>query len=172
MDLYNLPHHANTPEIVRAVIEIPKGKSTKYEYCPELKQFVLDRCLPSSMCYPCSYGFIPNTLAEDGDALDILIYNDAPIDRGTVVNARVLGVLDMEDSGEKDWKIIATPIHHRRQYKNLEDLDINILTGILSIFFETYKSLEGKQVVVKDWHEREFAYEIIQRCLTPSVIGV
>jgi inorganic pyrophosphatase len=164
MELYNIPHHVDTPKIVHGVVEIPKGKSTKYEYDPVFDQFTLDRCLPSSMCYPCSYGFIPKTMTDDGDALDILIYNDAPISRGTIVTCRTIGVLDMTDSGAKDWKIIGTPIHHQRDYRSLADLDQMVLR-VLQNFFLTYKSLENKIVCVEDWHEKEFAYEIIKESM-------
>jgi inorganic pyrophosphatase len=90
--------NSSSPRVVNAVVEIPKGTSAKYEYNPELDMFQLDRCLPSSMIYPCTYGFVPSTFAEDNDPLDILIYNDVPIQRGTLVECNVIGALDMTDS--------------------------------------------------------------------------
>ena len=108
--------HKDTPKIINAIVEIPKGTSAKYEYNPELDMFQLDRCLPSSMQYPCSYGFVPSTLAEDGDPLDILIYNDTPIQRETLVECNVIGVLDMEDDSGRDWKILGAPTSHIKTY--------------------------------------------------------
>ena len=87
--------HESSPKVINAIVEIPKDTSAKYEYNADLDTFQLDRCLPSSMKYPCSYGFVPSTLAEDDDPLDILIYNNVPIERGTIVECNVIGALDM-----------------------------------------------------------------------------
>ena len=106
MNLYNLPTHKESPKRVNAIVEIPKDTNVKYEYDPIHSVFSYDRSLISAMVYPSSYGFIPSTLAEDGDALDILIYNAVPIQTGTLVECRVIGVLDMEDDGFKDFKIL------------------------------------------------------------------
>ncbi len=124
----------SSPKIVNAIVEIPKGTSAKYEYNPKLDTFQLDRCLPSSMMYPCSYGFVPSTLAEDNDPLDILIYNDTPIDRGTLVECTVIGVLDMKDSGGQDWKILGTPTSHVRKYRSIKDID-PMFIKVASYFF-------------------------------------
>ena len=83
--IYYIETNKNSPKVINAIVEIPKGTAAKYEYNPDLDTFQLDRCLPDSMHYPCSYGFVPSTLAEDNDPLDILVYNDTPIDRGTLV---------------------------------------------------------------------------------------
>ena len=164
MNLYKIPPHKNSPEIVEAVVEIPKGKSAKYEYDPE-GYFRYDRSLTSAMVYPASYGFIPSTIADDGDALDILVYNRVPIYRGTVVECKVIGVLDMEDEGStvgihKDYKILGVPTSHVRSYNSLKDIDPMFLE-ISKNFFLHYKELNNKQVKVFDWHEKDKAYEII-----------
>ena len=112
------------------------------------------------MTYPCSYGYIPNTLGEDGDPLDFLVYNATPIDRATLVECKVIAVLDMEDDGEKDYKILGVPTSHVRRHYNLKSLDPMFLK-IASNFFAHYKDLSKKQVKVFDWHEKEYAHKII-----------
>ena len=155
--------HEESPKVVNGIVEIPKGTSAKYEYKPELDMFQLDRCLPSSMMYPCSYGFIPSTLAEDDDPLDILIYNDTPIDRGTLVECTVIGALDMTDSGGRDWKILGTPTSHVRNYRSLKDID-PMFIKLASHFFKHYKDLNNSIVEVNDWHGKQKAFEIIKQC--------
>jgi len=152
-----------SPKVINTVVEIPKGTSAKYEYVPELDTFQLDRCLPSSMKYPCSYGFVPSTLAEDGDPLDVLIYNDTPIDRGTLVECNVIGVLDMKDSGGQDWKILGTPTSHVRDYRSLKDID-PMFIKVASYFFKHYKDLNNKYVEVGEWYGKQKAYNIIKEC--------
>lgn len=164
MNLYQLPLHKQSPKVVNAVVEIPKGTSAKYEYCPE-GYFKYDRSLTSAMVYPASYGFIPNTLADDGDPLDVLVYNAVPIERGVVVECNVIGVLDMEDEGStvgmhKDYKILGVPTSHVRSYKSLSDID-RLFLDISKNFFLHYKELNKKEVKVFDWHEKEKAFEII-----------
>ncbi len=153
----------SSPKVVNAIVEIPKGTSAKYEYNPKLDTFQLDRCLPSSMMYPCSYGFVPSTLAEDNDPLDMLIYNDTPIDRGTLVECTVIGVLDMKDSGGQDWKILGTPTSHVRKYRSIKDID-PMFIKVASYFFRHYKDLNNKYVEVGDWYGKQFAYDIIKDC--------
>lgn len=160
MNLYNIPIHPKSPQRVNAIVEIPKDTNVKYEYDSELSVFKYDRSLLSAMVYPASYGFIPQTLAEDGDALDVLIYNATPINTGTLVESRVIGVLDMEDEGFKDYKILVTPVSHIKEYRGLSDIDSNFLI-ICQNFFAHYKDLNNKKVKVLDWHEAEVAKEIV-----------
>ena len=154
--------HDDCPRVVNAIVEIPKGTSAKYEYNAELDTFQLDRCLPSSMVYPCSYGFVPSTLAEDGDPLDILIYNDIPIARGTLVECNIIGILDMVDSKGQDWKILGTPTSHVRKYRSLKDID-PMFTKIASYFFKHYKDLNNSFTKVGDWYGKQKAYQIIKQ---------
>ena len=156
--------NSSSPRVVNAVVEIPKGTSAKYEYNPELDMFQLDRCLPSSMIYPCTYGFVPSTFAEDNDPLDILIYNDVPIQRGTLVECNVIGALDMTDSGGRDWKILGTPTSHVKKYRSLKDIDPMFLK-IASYFFKHYKDLNNSYVKVGDWHGKQKTYNIIEECV-------
>ena len=161
MNLYNIPHHEESPEIVNGVVEISKGNSAKYEYDPSLNLFRLDRCLSSAMVYPVNYGFIPSTKAADGDPLDIMIYNNIPLDRGTLVQCYVVGVLEMTDGGDNDYKILTVPCTHIRRIKRISDVDPMFL-NITKNFFKHYKDLEGKKVTVGDWLSREKALDIIR----------
>lgn len=160
MNLYSLSTHPNSPECVNAVVEIPKGTSAKYEYHPD-GYFFYDRSLSSSMVYPASYGFIPQTLGDDGDALDILVYNATPIERGTVVECNVIGILDMDDEGDKDYKILGVPTSHVRDYQSLGDVD-SLFLDITKNFFLHYKDLNEKKVTVHNWHEKNEAHSIIK----------
>ena len=167
MNLYNLPTHAKSPRIVNAVIEIEEGSKNKYEYDGDLGVFMYDRCLNSAMVYPASYGFIPGTLCEDGDPLDIMVISPEPIKRATVLEAKVLGVLDMEDEGDKDYKIIAVPNFYSRKYSNIKDVEDSFLK-IAKNFFAHYKdlSMSGDRVKVFEWHHKQYAYDIIDNRLT------
>lgn len=146
---------------VNAIIEIPKDTSAKYEYDSNLDMFRLDRCLISSMRYPLNYGFIPQTIAEDGDPLDIMIYNSVPIDRGTFVECRILGCMNMVDTGIHDYKILGVPMFNPNKYTNYTDLD-KIALHIFEDFFCNYKNLEGKKVVINGWTNKEGAVNIIK----------
>jgi inorganic pyrophosphatase len=172
MNLYKISQHRNFPKNIEAVIEIPKGTSAKYEYDPR-GFFRYDRSLISAMVYPSNYGFIPNTLAEDGDALDVLVYNRIPIDRGTVVECNVIGYLDMEDEDSagkmnKDYKILAVPTSHERNYKGLSDIDSQFLK-VCKNFFLHYKDLNNQKVNVFDWHDKEEAHDIVEDNAKPEI---
>lgn len=160
MNLYHIAPHHDTPNTVHAVVEIPRGTSAKYEYDPVIEAFRLDRCLSSAMTYTCNYGFIPSTKAEDDDPLDILIYNSTPLMRGTLVECGVIGVLDMMDNGEKDYKILAVPSTHVKKYQSVSDIDPMFLK-ITKNFFKHYKDLEDKVVEVGDWLDKQHAIDII-----------
>lgn len=165
--LYNIPTHEDSPEVVNAVVEIEKGSSTKYEYDPKLEAFVLDRCLMSAMVYPANYGFIPGTLADDGDALDILVYNAIPVQRGTVVPCTVIGCLHMIDGGEQDYKVIGCPTSHVKKYKTLKDID-PLFLDVAENFFKRYKEIEGKHVSIGGWLKKNHTYEIIKQSIVSN----
>jgi len=166
MNLYNLPIHAKSPKIVSAVIEIEEGSKNKYEYDGEFGAFKYDRCLASAMVYPASYGFIPQTLCDDGDPLDILVVSPEPIKRATVLDAKVLGFLDMEDEGAKDYKIIAVPNFYTRKYTKLADLEDSFLE-ISKNFFAHYKdlSMSGDKVKIGEWHDKSAAWKVINQSI-------
>jgi inorganic pyrophosphatase len=166
MKLYEIPTHKDSPRIVNAIVEIPKGSNHKYEYNPEYDQFVLDRSLMSAMVYPANYGFIASTLADDGDALDILVLAGEPIDKGTIVPTRVIAALHMIDGGEVDYKLIGVPIsaYRKEHIKTIDEFD-PLLIDIIENFFKHYKELEGKKVVLKGWINQEDTYKIINESI-------
>ena len=160
MNYLTLPIGSRAPDVVRVVVEIAKDTNTKFEYDEHLDIFVLDRVLLSSMLYPANYGFVPSTKAHDGDALDILVYMQAPMPPGTVVEAIPVGVLDMTDGGFKDYKVLAVPAFIPNPPKDIDGIDPTFLM-IARNFFKGYKELEGKTVEIGDWLPREKAVEYI-----------
>jgi inorganic pyrophosphatase len=166
-NLFLIPHPKDFPNTINAVVEIPKGTNIKYEYNHIDGYFSYDRCLLSPMIYPSSYGFVPRTLAEDKDPLDILIYNGAPISRGTVVRCRPLGYLSMIDNGEVDHKILAVPVNHIRNHQSLKDID-GLFLKLCENFFANYKSLsnhEHKEVSVGGWKGKKEAIDLIHKSI-------
>jgi inorganic pyrophosphatase len=150
--LYDLDPGPDCPETVRVIIEIPKNSSNKYEYDGELEVFRLDRALYSPLHYPGDYGFIPGTLAEDGDPLDILVLvNDASF-TGCLMEARPVGVLNMIDSKENDQKILAVPTRNPR-FDSLHTLDQVFPHTLKEVeyFFSIYKELQGSKTVIDGW---------------------
>jgi inorganic pyrophosphatase len=150
---------------VLAFIEIPRGSRNKYEYDEERGVFHLDRVLYSSVHYPTDYGFVPDTLAEDGDHLDILVLMTEPSFPGCTIEARPLGGLDMADEKGRDFKILAVPEHDPRfaHYKSLEQVGKHWLREI-ETFFATYKLLEDKETEVLGWHGVDVARREIDEC--------
>jgi len=147
---------------VEALIEIPMGSRNKYEYDEETGRIKLDRVLYSSVHYPTDYGFIPETLAPDGDHLDILVVTHSPTFPGCIVEARPIGGLDMEDEAGSDFKVLAVTIGDPRfdEIRQLEDLPTHWLREI-ETFFDTYKILEPKTTEIKGWHTLDEAIEVI-----------
>ena len=147
-------------ETVMAFIEIPRGSRNKYEYDEEKGIFMLDRVLYSSVHYPTDYGFIPDTLAEDGDHLDVCVLMTEPSFPGCMIEARPLGGLNMRDEKGADFKLLAVPVNDPRfsHYKSLEHVGKHWLREI-ETFFATYKLLENKETDILGWHGRDFAYE-------------
>lgn len=139
----------NAPEEINCIIEISKGSHNKYEIDKETGLIKLDRANYGPAAYPFDYGFVPQTLWEDGDALDVVLLSTFPIDTGILVAVRPVAVMEMTDSGESDYKIIAVPVDDRRweDVKDLADLNKHSLREY-SNFFETIKQLKGKPAVV------------------------
>ncbi|TLP47027.1 MULTISPECIES: inorganic diphosphatase [Cohaesibacter] len=166
MNISEIPAGKDAPEDIYVVIEVPKGSSVKYEVEKDSGAVFVDRFLFTPMAYPCDYGFIPNTLADDGDPIDVLVVGDAQLQPGVVMRARPVGVLIMEDDGGKDEKVVAVPhsklTSHYDHIKTYEDLPKNLIEQIKH-FFEHYKDLEpGKWVKIEDWAGPEKAKEMIQ----------
>lgn len=163
MNLKDLPLGAQAPERVNAVIEIPKGTRTKYEYDVHLGVFRLDRILYASMFYPTDYGFLPSTLAEDGDPVDILVLVSEPLAVGVMVEAWPIGMLKMRDEKGEDDKILAVAVHDRSygEVRELEHVAEDELR-LIEHFFRSYKQLERKDVVSQGWWPRSHAHRLIQ----------
>jgi len=152
-------------EPVLVVVEIPKGSRNKYEFDHGTGRFFLDRMLFSSVHYPTDYGFIPDTLAEDGDELDALVIVAEPTFPGCVIRARPVGMFDMRDEKGTDHKILAVPISDPlwNWVQRLDDVPRHLLREITH-FFSVYKDLEegkGEQVAVGEWQDREAAEAVI-----------
>jgi len=168
-NLKSLPVGKGAPEVVNMVIEVPRGSGNKYEYDPELGVIKLDRVLPGAQFYPGDYGFIPSTLAEDGDPLDGIVLSTYPLLPGVVVEVRVVGLLLMEDEKGGDAKIIGVVAEDQRldHIRDIADVPEGIKQEIQH-FFETYKALEakkGKWVKVTGWRDRQAALEEVRACI-------
>jgi inorganic pyrophosphatase len=162
-DLTPAPSDALTT--VTAFIEIPRGSRNKYEYDELTGRFRLDRVLFSSVHYPTDYGFIIETLAEDGDALDVLVLVQEPTFPGCLIEARLLGGLDMEDEKGSDFKVLAVPVHDPRfsHVHTLNEVGEHWLREI-ETFFDTYKLLEPKQTEVLGWHDLDETVRMVTKC--------
>ncbi len=153
------------PEDFWAVIEIEKGSKNKYEMEKETGALMLDRILYTSTHYPANYGFIPRTWADDGDPLDVLVLCSECILPLSLVHCYPIGVINMEDGGAVDEKIIAIPFQDPtyNTYKDITELPEHVASEIRH-FFRVYKSLEGRETVVSDVEPREAAMAIIKKC--------
>lgn len=153
MDLWHdIESGPKVPFVVNVIVEIPKGSQNKYEYDKKRGVIKLDRVLFSPFFYPGEYGIIPQTFAEDGDPMDALVLVTNPTYPGVLIEARPIGILQMNDGGESDNKILCVAKDDVR-FENLKDisgLDKHYLKEI-GHFFEVYKQLEGKKVEVLGW---------------------
>ncbi|CZE51304.1 inorganic diphosphatase [Campylobacter geochelonis] len=168
MDIKKIKVGSN-PDKINAVIEIPYGSNIKYEVDKESGAIFVDRVLYSAMFYPANYGFVPNTLANDGDPADILVLNEYPLQAGSVIPCRLIGVLVMEDEAGMDEKLLAVPVTkidpRYESIKTLEDLPKITLDKIKN-FFETYKMLEpNKWVKVKEFGDITTAQNILEEAI-------
>ena len=152
----------NSPESVTAIIEIPKGSKAKYEIDKDTGLLRLDRMLFSSVMYPANYGFIPQTYCDDHDPLDILVLCSADVYPLSMIEAKVIGVMHMVDNGEQDDKIIAVAANDPsvNHYNDIEELPRHFFDE-LRHFFEEYKKLENKTVVVEEFQGKATAQKII-----------
>jgi inorganic pyrophosphatase len=170
MDINKISAGKNLPSDINVVIEIPtNGMPVKYEMDKDSGALLVDRFLSTSMTYPCNYGFIPNTLSDDGDPVDVLVVTPVPLQAGTVVRSRCIGMLEMEDESGIDAKLLAVPVSKLcLMYENVhkpEDLPEILLDGIKH-FFEHYKDLEkGKWVKVKGWLGVDDAHKEIMQSI-------
>jgi inorganic pyrophosphatase len=160
-----LPIGESAPAEINAVIEIARGETNKYEYDKELNVFRLDRNLYSPVHYPGDYGFIPSTLSDDGDPLDVLVLVDAPSFAGCVMTVRPIGVLRMIDQDREDEKILAVGLNNPvyKEVTDYEQLYPHLLREI-EHFFSIYKELEAKSTTIKGWEDAARPREIVNEC--------
>ncbi|WP_017306448.1 inorganic diphosphatase [Spirulina subsalsa] len=165
MDLARIPAQPK-PGLINVLIEIPAGSKNKYEFDKDLNAFALDRVLYSSVQYPYDYGFVPNTLADDGDPLDGMVIMDQPTFPGCVIAARPIGMLEMIDGGDRDEKILCVPDKDPRysQITSLEQISPHRLDEIAE-FFRTYKNLENKVTEILGWKGLNEVGPLIEKCI-------
>lgn len=165
MDLSRIPAQPK-PGVVNVLVEIPGGSKNKYEFDKDLQAFALDRVLYSSVQYPYDYGFIPNTLADDGDPLDGMVLMDEPTFPGCVIAARPIGLLEMIDGGDRDEKILCVPDKDPRyaQVHSLQDMPKHRLEEI-GEFFKTYKNLEKKVTEILGWQDVDQVSALVDQCI-------
>lgn len=166
MSYNKIPAGKSLPEDINVVIEIPANHSpVKYEIDEEMDALVVDRFMATPMFYPANYGYIPKTLGQDGDALDVLVITPHPVEPGSVIRCRAVGVLNMVDESGSDAKLIAVPHQSLTTiYNDVQDInDVpELLRKQIAHFFENYKDLEeGKWVKVENWGTKADAHEAI-----------
>lgn len=154
------------PETVFAVIEIPKGSKIKYELDKTSGLIRVDRVLFSSVHYPANYGFVPRTYCEDKDPLDVLVLGQEPVVPLSLMRAKIIGVMRMKDQGEADDKLIAVHADDPEysHYESIRDLPPHRMKEVRR-FFEEYKTLENKKVIVKDFLDRKAALKILKEAI-------
>ena len=165
MDLSRIPPQPKAG-LINVLIEIPAGSKNKYEFDKDLNAFALDRVLYSSVQYPYDYGFVPNTLADDGDPLDGMVIMDQPTFPGCVIAARPIGMLEMIDGGDRDEKILCVPDKDPRysNVKSIKDLPQHRLDEIAE-FFKTYKNLEKKVTEILGWKDASEVLPLVEQCI-------
>ncbi|MBI2439028.1 MAG: inorganic diphosphatase [Candidatus Moranbacteria bacterium] len=156
----------DVPNVVNVIVECPKGTKNKYEIDKETGLIKLDRAMKTSQDYPFDYGFVPQSLWEDNDPLDVALLTTYPLAPGILVEARPVGIMNMIDCGEGDDKIIAVPKDDPRfdDIIDLDDINKHTLKEIRH-FFETYKTIDGKKVVVKGFKKKAQALLAIKKGL-------
>ena len=161
--LHNIDPGPESPEVVRMIVEIPKNSVHKIEYSPELGLFRLDRTLYSPMHYPGDYGFVPGTIADDGDPLDVVLLADEATFTGCLLDVRPIGALDMSDEHGRDQKLLAVPDRNPR-YESIHTVD-QVFPHVrreIEHFFSIYKELEvNKQTEVFGWQGPQEARRLI-----------
>ncbi|WP_321422123.1 inorganic diphosphatase [uncultured Methanobacterium sp.] len=162
----DIPTGPSVPQVVYAVIEIPKGSRNKYEYDKDKEAFALDRVLYSPIHYPAEYGIIPKTLWDDGDPMDILVVMEQPTFPGCVIETRIIGVMKMIDGGESDDKILGVPVNDPK-FKDVQDISDmpKPFLDEISHFFTEYKRLEKKTTEVLGWENAEKAFQALEHSM-------
>ncbi len=170
MDIRKVPSGANPPYEVNAIVEVPlRSDPIKYEFDKESGAIFVDRFLYTTMFYPCNYGFVPHTLAADGDPIDVMVVGRLPVQPGAVLPVRPIGVLELEDEAGGDEKILAVPIPRVTRiydkvhsWRDLPEIDLERIRH----FFEHYKDLEPeKWVRVGNWRDADEAHRLIREAI-------
>ena len=163
---HDVPLGKDVPEEFNTIIEIPKGSKNKYEIDKETGLIKLDRAMKTAQDYPFDYGFAPQTLWDDDDALDIVVLTTYPLFPGVLVKVRAVGVMRMIDGGDSDDKIIAVPVHDLRwdEVQDLSDVNKHTLKEIQH-FFETYKQIEGKEVMISGFKNKKAAMAAVNKSI-------
>jgi inorganic pyrophosphatase len=171
VDLTRIPAQPK-PGLINVLVEIIAGSKNKYEFDKDLNAFALDRVMFSSVQYPYDYGFVPNTLADDGDPLDGMVMMDEPTFPGCVIAARPIGMMEMIDGGDRDEKILCVPDKDPRyaQIKSIKDLPQHRLDEIAE-FFGTYKNLEKKPVEILGWKDVDAVFPLVEKCIQAALKG-
>ncbi len=153
-----------TADVMHVIVEIPKFSKNKYEIDKETGMIALDRVMHTAQDYPFDYGFVPQTLFDDGDALDVVLLTTYPLMPGILVKARPVAIMEMTDGGDRDDKIVAVPVDDPRwsEVQDLPDLNKHFIKE-MSHFFETYKKIQNKEVSVGEWHGKDGAREAFAR---------
>jgi inorganic pyrophosphatase len=153
-----------TADEMNVIVEIPKLSKNKYEIDKETGIIALDRVMHTAQDYPFDYGFVPQTLFDDGDALDVVLITTYPLMPGILVKARPVAIMEMVDGGDRDDKIVAVPVDDPRftDVKDIEDLNPHFKKE-MSHFFETYKKIQNKEVTVGAWHGADKAKEAFEK---------
>ena len=161
-NLYDLDPGPNCPELVRMIVEIPKGSTNKYEYDGKLGLFRLDRALYSPVHYPGDYGFVPGTLADDGDPVDVLALVEEPSFCGCMIEVRPIGMLNMIDQEQTDQKILAVPNRNPRydEVRSMDQIFAHVKREV-EHFFTIYKELEGRETATLGWGGPDDARKVI-----------
>jgi inorganic pyrophosphatase len=154
------------PGLINVLVEITAGSKNKYEFDKEMNAFALDRVLYSSVHYPYDYGFVPNTLADDGDPLDGMVIMDQPTFPGCIIAARPIGMLEMIDGGDRDEKILCVPAKDPRyaEVKSLKDVPPHRLEEVAE-FFRSYKNLEKKVTEILGWQDVDKVAPLVEECI-------
>lgn len=162
----NLLHDVapGTAEAMNVIIEIPKFSKNKYEIDKETGLIALDRVMHTAQDYPFDYGFVPQTLFDDGDALDVVLLTTYPLAPGILVKARPVAIMEMTDGGERDDKVLAVPVDDPRfaEVQDLADVNKHFIKE-MTHFFETYKKVQNKEVSVGKWHGKAEAMAAFTR---------
>lgn len=160
--LHDIP--AGSADEMNVIVEIPKFSKNKYEIDKETGMIALDRVMHTAQDYPFDYGFVPQTLFDDGDALDVVLVTTYPLAPGILVKARPVAIMEMVDGGERDDKVVAVPVDDPRfaDVKDISDLNKHF-TKEMTHFFETYKKVQNKEVQVGEWSGADKAKEAFEK---------